>query len=762
MTSTQNNQIFGRYRILEQIGMGGMAVVYKAYDDQTGKHVAVKILRSDHLTRDLAEKSIHRFARETRTLSQLSHPNIIKILDFGDVRGHPFLVMEIMPGGTLKQRMPGSPIPWRQAAQYLLPVASALEFAHQHGIIHRDVKPSNILINALGQPILSDFGIVKFLGDDTTKDLTTTGIMVGTPEYMSPEQAMGEPFDHRVDVYSLGIVFYEMITGHKPFVADTPVAVLVKQASEQLPPPTRFAPGLPRDVESVLYQALEKKPEARFATMGAFRVALEKIIENTVSTPTLSVPQNDETLDAKEPIAPSAVAANDTSDSGISSNAEESPAPSSSGDAKPSSRSISPRRKFEWTRFRGFFATALLLVMASVGAIWIRGWDVFTPSPQPTASSIQDTPTPLLTSSTSPSQTPNPTATLPVTFTPTLFIPQPTMIPVSKWIELATGISQISSWKTGMGVKKVGLDWSISNSKELSISQYQLASYNTEIGEVIVTSPCTNSVIEYSRSGSFLMTGGCDKSQSGSVVVWDRLGGTSQKVIGSQNDGLSDAVLSPDGNMVVTSGLVNNQINLWNIEDGSKTLTIQTPDDVQDLDFSPDGKLIASAHPYNIAVLWDAQTGEEVWTLKKNATAGSGGILARPALGGGYYGAIAVKFSPDGKQIAIGYRDGAIVLWDVSTGKSIRSIQAHEGGAFALSFTNDGQVLASGGEDMLVKLWKVSDGSFLAERKGHRDMVLSVSFSPDNSLLASADFSGSVIIWNVSETEGQPTYTPTP
>jgi len=166
--------------------------------------------------------------------------------------------MDYLPGGTLKQRL-GKPIPWQEAARLLIPVAEALEYAHEHGIVHRDVKPSNILLTEKGQPMLTDFGIAKILESEETAELTGTGMGVGTPEYMAPEQTSSKSVDQRADIYSLGIVLYEMVTGRKPFIADTPLAVLFKQASEPLPrrdssPPVflrlwknRFSRPWPRD-----------------------------------------------------------------------------------------------------------------------------------------------------------------------------------------------------------------------------------------------------------------------------------------------------------------------------------------------------------------------------------------------------------------------------------------------------------------------------------------------------------------------------------
>jgi serine/threonine protein kinase len=266
----------GRYHILEQLGEGGMATVYKAYDSRLERDVAVKIIRRGAFPEEHLDHILKRFEREAKALARLTHPNIVGVIDYGDHENAPYLVMPYLPGGTLKQRL-GKPMPWQEAVRILLPIAQALEYAHEHNIIHRDIKPSNILLTEKGQPMLSDFGIAKILENEDAATLTGTGTGVGTPEYMAPEQWTGQA-GTLSDLYSLGVVLYEMVTGHKPYTADTPAAILLKQASEPLPRPAQFVAGLPEAVEKVLFKALAKKPEDRFRDMAGFTVSLEKLL----------------------------------------------------------------------------------------------------------------------------------------------------------------------------------------------------------------------------------------------------------------------------------------------------------------------------------------------------------------------------------------------------------------------------------------------------------------------------------------------------
>ncbi len=271
-----NGQSIGRYHILEQIGRGGMAVVYKAYDTHLERDVAVKLIRKEAFGSEALERILKRFEREARALAKLSHANIIKIFDYGDHEGAPYLVMEYMPGGTLKECL-GQPMSPAAAARLLAPIAKALVHSHQEGIIHRDIKPSNILIDQNGDPKLTDFGIAYLmeLGEETA--LTATGVGMGTPEYMAPEQGLGKAADERTDIYALGVILYEMVTGHKPFQADTPLAVVIKHVNDPLPRPRSFVSDLPKNVEGILFKALAKEPDSRFPDMDSVAEMLEGI-----------------------------------------------------------------------------------------------------------------------------------------------------------------------------------------------------------------------------------------------------------------------------------------------------------------------------------------------------------------------------------------------------------------------------------------------------------------------------------------------------
>lgn len=258
--SQLEGRTLGHYRLLEELGRGGMATVYKAYQPSLDRHVAVKILAPFLANqRDFFE----RFRREATAVARLSHPNILNVYDFGQEGDLAYIVMEYVVGGNLAGRL-GSAKDLAFASVIIAQMASALDYAHRRGIIHRDIKPANILMAEDDWAILSDFGIAKIV--ESTLALTQTGMGIGTPEYMSPEQGQGLAIDQRTDIYSLGVVLYEILTGKVPYRATTPIAVVMKHISEPLPPPRSLNPAIPEEVEQVIARALAKDPAQRYAS----------------------------------------------------------------------------------------------------------------------------------------------------------------------------------------------------------------------------------------------------------------------------------------------------------------------------------------------------------------------------------------------------------------------------------------------------------------------------------------------------------------
>ncbi len=262
MSSSLQGQMLGRYRVLEPLGRGGMARVYRGYHPSLQRYVAIKVLSPELV----GEPFLDRFQREARAVAALRHPNIVQVFDFDVQDGLYYLVMELLEGDTLHARLNdhrvhGQQMPWGDTARILLDVLNGLAYAHSQGVIHRDIKPGNILLTRQGQAVLSDFGIAQIVGGT---QYTASGAWIGTLSYMAPEQGMEGQSDARSDIYSMGVVLYEMLLQRTPFEADTPLALLIKHANEPLPLPRAADPSIPEPLEQVAIVALAKAPEDRY------------------------------------------------------------------------------------------------------------------------------------------------------------------------------------------------------------------------------------------------------------------------------------------------------------------------------------------------------------------------------------------------------------------------------------------------------------------------------------------------------------------
>ncbi len=277
---------FGKYIVTRRLGRGGMAEVFLALHPDLERQVAIKVIYP-HFAAD--EGFGQRFRREARLVASLRHPHIVQLFDYDLADGQPYMVMEFLPSGTLKERLAehrarGEPLPPGEVARLLRPLADALGYAHRKGVIHRDLKPTNILFTERDEPVLVDFGIAKILED--TFQYSVTGGILGTPAYMSPEQAAGKAVGVPSDLYSLGVVLYQMLTGQVPFSGDSATAVMMKHLQEPPPPARSFNPNLPASVDALLMQMLAKEPAARPASAEALALAFDAALRGVSPAPT--------------------------------------------------------------------------------------------------------------------------------------------------------------------------------------------------------------------------------------------------------------------------------------------------------------------------------------------------------------------------------------------------------------------------------------------------------------------------------------------
>lgn len=275
MATSLIGQKLGKYEVVELIGRGGMAAVYKGYQRELDRYVAIKVL-PPHPGQDISY--VDRFRQEARTVARLQHPNITPLYDYGDENGILYLVSPFLEGGTLSDRIHKGPIALSEVETWMRQVGSALDYAHRHGIIHRDVKPDNVLLDREGHAHLTDFGIAKII--EGSANVTATGGLIGTPAYMSPEQGQGLPLDYRTDLYSLGVVVYEMLTGKEPYAADTPMQVVFQHIAAPVPSLGEGVINATPQLEQVMQRALAKEPGQRFQSALEFSDAFSRAIQH--------------------------------------------------------------------------------------------------------------------------------------------------------------------------------------------------------------------------------------------------------------------------------------------------------------------------------------------------------------------------------------------------------------------------------------------------------------------------------------------------
>ena len=269
----------GRYQVVRKLGAGGMANVYLAEDQELGRRVAIKILNDRHAN---DEQFVERFRREAKNAAALSHPNIVSIYDRGEAEGTYYIAMEFLEGRSLKELIvQRGPAPVTVSVEYARQILSALRFAHRHGIVHRDIKPHNVLVDSEGRVKVTDFGIARA----GVSEMTEAGSIVGTAQYLSPEQARGTDVDQRSDLYSLGIVLYELLTGTLPFTGDTPVEIAMKHLSTVPEAPSARRPEVPRDLDLIVTRALAKDPRDRYQSAEEMEADLERFLRGAAVSP---------------------------------------------------------------------------------------------------------------------------------------------------------------------------------------------------------------------------------------------------------------------------------------------------------------------------------------------------------------------------------------------------------------------------------------------------------------------------------------------
>jgi WD40 repeat protein/tRNA A-37 threonylcarbamoyl transferase component Bud32 len=744
----------GPYEVRGVLGKGGMAIVYRCYQPNLNREVAIKVMSARFID-DTA--TVERFKREAFAIASLHHPNILTVFDTGQFGDVPYIVTELLSGKTLRERL-GKPLDLNYASRILLQVASALDYAHENGIVHRDVKPSNVLLDQRDRAVLSDFGIVKLLNDRANMHLTATGIGVGTPEYMSPEQGMGEPLDGRSDQYSLGVMLYEMITGVTPFRADTPIAILMAHVNRALPDPRQHNSELPPEVVEILYKTLSKNPNDRYKTCTEFAMAFEHAIQHpTMNVPLRSVsPQPDPTISARNLTPSDATMPVDVFKEMRQSTPTPPPVNADRLSTQISMHEVSVEPSNNVTRVSEATITpggaTTRLGTPSAG----------TPIPPPPYANYNNP------------QTFQPYPTPPGAPPPPYFPPQPAKKGRGGVVALVVGIVAVVIIVSVVVIVLVASKGIAGNDTPTAVAittNSTQTTATTEITQTSATTLSTTTTPEVTIPATSIGTATTTQAPVTTATTpppVTTLAATEAAVLSEHSNSVPIAAWSPDGKTLAT-GSWDNTARLWNSQGKSfATLTGHTGW-VVIVAWSPDGKMLATGSLDSTIRLWKAD-GTFISELKghsaevtniawspdgKTLASGSKDYSVRlwsadgkpiATLQGHTNTVVLVTWSPDGKTLASGSWDKTVRLWSAD-GKPIATLQGHTGEVSMVAWSPDGKVVASASKDKTARLWS-AEGKAIATLTGHSDEVYTLAWSPDSKYLASSSGDKSIRLWN--------------
>jgi len=752
---------FGDYELLREIARGGMGVVYRARQMSLNRPVALKMILAGQLA---GEDEIKRFYMEAEAAANLDHPGIVPIYEIGEHEGQHFFSMGFVEGTSLAAKVAGGPLPPNEAAALTMKVAEAVQFAHEKGVIHRDLKPANVLLDAQGQPKVTDFGLAKKLQSDS--GLTHTGQVMGTPSYMPPEQAEGKNVGPSADVYALGAILYCLLTGRPPFQAATPMDTLIQVVGQDPVPVRQLNTTVPRDLETICLKCLEKEPRRRYASARALAEELNRFLSG-------------------EPIVARPVGA--------------------------------AERAVKWVRRRPVIAALSALVVVTgllglSGIIWqwraavrARNFaDQESQNAKEQANLAEQRRVEAEDRRQEAEQARAKEREQTKLAEQRLYDVQMNFVQ-HYWEDyngehLQQGLDEQLPAKQG-GIDRRGFEWfywqrkmssghitlkghtgfvtSVAYSpdgKRLASASFDQTVKVWDIAtgqETLTLKGHTSSVnsVAFSPDGKRLASAGGDWT----VKIWDIATGQETLTLKGHTNLVSSVVFSPDGKRIASAGGGDGTVRVWDAATGQETLTLKGHKGVvNSVAFSPDGRRLASACWDSTVKLWDAATGQETLTLnghtgrvssvafspdgKRIASAGGGDPTVRvwdAATGSetlalkGHTNALSVVFSPDGSRIAAGNNDDSVRVWDAATGQESLTLR---GGGSGVAFSPDGKRLASTSFDQTVKVWDIATGQGTLTLKGHTGEVNSVAFSPDGKRLASAggvlSKPGEVQVWD--------------
>ncbi len=713
-----------RYRIERILGQGAFGIVYLAEDQELHRFVALKVA---HQARQL-QSNIDAFVAEARVLASLDHPSIIPVYDVGRAEGRSYIVTKHIDGSTLSERLRHGLPPRRQAVDWLATLARALQAAHEKGLVHRDVKPSNILIDASGKAFIGDFGLAL-----TEEQFGEGPQLLGTPAYMSPEQARGEGrrVDGRSDVFSLGVVLYEMLTGRPPFQAETVTKTLQQVVEHEPAPPVRLNPTIGRDLDTICLKCLEKRPERRYAAAGELAEDLQRFLDNRaiLARPAGQVEKLTRWCRRNPVVAGSlagVVVIFITAFALVWSSYLR---------AERERTQAEQREKAErWERYRSnLVAAASAMQVHNVAAARDalesapaehRNWEWQYFHHQ------LDTSEHVLRAPAGVHHTEN--AADGATSVHVYPDRPPFLLDVGRRAALgplALGFdvhplrSHLSlDGKTFACVRHDGavVLWDI-------VGQRQKAVLRARGGNKGLN-------LQFNPDGTRLAA----TVDDGTIRVWDTASGEERHVLRGHKTIPHRFVFSADGERLASAGHTDRSVRVWNTGDGRLLHVLADHDRmVPRVAFSPgkDRLLSCEDYPSNLVRLWDGESGKLLEVMRGHSNA-----------------IMDMIFSPDGKRIATASSDQTIRLWD-GQGKLLATLQGHKGPVTFIAFSPDSKRLASASQDQTVRLWDSGTGAPLAVMHGHTQPSMGLWYADGGATLVASAADGSVRLWDAAQIE---------
>lgn len=720
-----------RYEIRESVHKSDVIGMYKAYDTKLERFILLKtILHSS----DYSQDAVDFFLAESRTLAKLTHPNIAKVLDFGYENGNLYLISEYVTGTSLADLL-NRPMPWQQAINILLPLTNALVYAHGHGIIHRDLKPANIIISSDNQPILSDFSLMRIIEEEETRDMTGTNVGLGSPEYISPEQGQGFTVDFRSDVYSLGVIFFEMVTGKKLFYAASSMEIVIQHILADPPKPRSIVPTLPRAVETVILNTLSKDPARRYQTMEAVSQALKSLVDDS--------------------------------------------------NRKTAKASTQPSRQL-------LFAGIGLVLFLVIG-LAIRGLYTAAPEMAATAQPTDSSPTALIGLTPTPVSATEPVATVELStvtaddsFTqydlPDLPVLSGTDVPADMQVLKAgniNGIQELARW----GNPNISqFSWINADRGVLASTSAGLYFYDPNSMQPRLFFDTGGALTSFTLSDDGELVATAD--DHGTIVVWTLADGTEYKRLEGKAKQIKSLDFSPDQEKIIFSDAEKN-IHFWNLKrDQYYQFNAQLTSDANKVLFSDAGDRVISGDDSFQIIIWDAASGTVVeqyaadQQINDMALSSDGRYLAlalneatlqlwdltaeraiaRMKIPDSRAAFTFVTFLPSDNTILTGSADGFVRAWSVPGLGSLWALTSANqddvpGSVIPIrniAVSRSGTELVVSFADGIAEMWDISSAP--QKREFSIDLgsqpITRIAISPDDRVLAVQRGDSSVEVWS--------------